>query len=127
MGVLAQLFGGMTQVWLNVAFIVCIFGVLAWKPERIVNLSSFRVACLLFALSILAPSFGVFVLDSATDVGGARGRSPFGEITTTMKIVNLLPPLFFACAFLAAISSLLPTRESRTIASPADNERPASP
>jgi hypothetical protein len=127
MGILAQLFGGMTQVWLNVAFIVCIFGVLAWKPERIVNFTSFRAACLLFALSILAPSFGVFVLDTATDVGGARGRSAFGEITTTMKIFNLLPPLFFACAFLAAISSLLPSRETKPTPPPADNQSLASP
>jgi len=109
MNFLNQLFGGMTQIWLNVAFIVCVFGVVMFKPERIHNLSLFRIACLLFALSIIAPSLGMFLLSTATETVGSARRNPFGEITLSIKIVNLLAPLLFAGAFLAAISSLVPT------------------
>lgn len=107
---LTQLFGGMTQIWLNVAMLVCLFGVLIFKPQRIGNLTSFRAACLLFALSIIAPSIGMFLLTGESGMAGSRrGGSPFGEITLAMKIVYLLPPVLFAGSFLLAIGSLLPT------------------
>lgn len=114
MNALTQLFGGMTQVWLNVAFLVCVFGVLMFKPERIVNIASFRSACLLFALSLIAPSLGMFLVDTATDTKRPPMANPFGDVTLTMKIVNLLAPSLFAGAFLAGISSLIPNSTTKT-------------
>jgi hypothetical protein len=106
MGALTQLFGGLTQVWLNVAFIVCVFAALLFKPERIRNPSLFFSACVLFALSLIVPSLGLLLLDSASDPTHFDGGSPFGELTMTMRLVNILPPILFAGAFLSAVSSV---------------------
>ena len=45
MNVLSQLFGGMVQIWSNVAFVVRVFGALMFKPERRINFPLFRIAC----------------------------------------------------------------------------------
>ena len=107
MNFLSQLFGGMTQVWLNVAFVVCVFTVVTYKPDRIRNLSMFRMGCILFALSVIAPSL-MFIVGTATQQTRSGGGNPFGEITLTLKIANLVAPLLFAGAFLSTIISMLP-------------------
>ena len=56
MGAITQLLGGVTQVWPNVTFIICIFVILLFKPERIVKSSLFWLGCVLFALSLGCPN-----------------------------------------------------------------------
>jgi TRAP-type C4-dicarboxylate transport system permease small subunit len=127
MNVLSQLFGGMTQVWLNVAFIVCVFAVLTFRPEQIRNVRLFGTACGLFALSLIVPSVGMFVVSTVSSTPAGMGsRAAFGEITLSMKIVNLIGPLFFAMAFLAAANSLIPTAGTKTVAARDDQETSAS-
>ncbi len=116
MNLLAQLFGGMTQIWVNVAFLVCVFGLLMYRPERIVNVALLRIACLLFAVSLIAPSLAIFLLSAGEETGSSMRSNPFGEITWSMKIVNLLPPVLFAGAFLAAVSSIMPTSAAKPTA-----------
>lgn len=106
MGALSQLFGGLTQVWLNVAFVVCIFATILYKPERIGNHTLFFTACVLFAASLVIPSLGVMLMDSPVDTGRSFGNNPFGEVSTLMQIVSILPMMLYAAAFLCAISSL---------------------
>ena len=107
MNFLTQLFGGMTQVWLNVAFVVCVFTVVTFKPDRIRNLSMFRMGCTLFALSVIAPSL-MLILGTASERTASGGGNPYGEITLILKIANLVAPLLFAGAFLSTIISMLP-------------------
>jgi hypothetical protein len=120
MNILSQLFGGMTQVWLNVAFIACVFAVLIFKPDRIVKVALFQTGCFLFALSIIAPHIGTFLLSTATGPGRSMGGNPFGEITMSMKIVNILAPILFSVGFLTAVTSLIPTPGTKTAGSEDD-------
>lgn len=119
MNALSQLFGGMTQVWLNVAFVVCVFGVALMRPGRIRNLSMFRAATVFFAISLIAPSVGLFLMSSGGEGAASARANPFGgEVTTGMKLVDMLPVALYAVAFLTAIESLMP-RPGET---PADSE-----
>ncbi len=120
MNMLSQLFGGMTQVWLNVAFIVCVFAVLTFRPERIVKMALFQVGCFLFALSIIAPHLGMFLLGEATGPTRSMGGNLFGEITLSMKIITVLAPILFSVGFLTTVTSLIPTSGTKT-ADPGDD------
>ncbi len=106
MNLLTQLFGGMTQMWLNVAFIVCVFAVLCFKPERVRKPAVFQIACFLFALSIVTPSFSMFLISASGRSGPARLADPLGEFGMAVKVVNFLSPLLFSLAFLMAVGSL---------------------
>lgn len=109
MNALSQLFGGMTQVWLNVAFVVCMFGVVIYRPGRIRSHTLFRAAVVFFTLSMVAPSLGMFLLDTAADTKPSARTNPFAaaEVTMGMKIINLLPTVLYAIAFLSAIESMM--------------------
>jgi hypothetical protein len=111
MNAMTQMFGGLTQVWLNVALIVCIFGVLIFRPERVVSLVSLRFACVLFALSLIAPSLLALFLGAATEAPRPQRGNPMEDVTLSlsMKILNLLGPMLFAGAFLTGIWSIMPT------------------
>lgn len=123
MNFLSQLFSGMTDVWLNVAFIVCVFGALLFKPDRINNISLFQIACLLFVLSLIAPSIGMFVMDTGMPAGRSGMANPFGDITLTMKIVSIVPSVLFAAAFFLAVYSLMPISSTKSTA-PTDDASP---
>ena len=48
-------FLGSGQAWLQVGFLLCLFAVLLFRPERIRSPGLFRWAVLLFALSVVVP------------------------------------------------------------------------
>jgi cytochrome c biogenesis factor len=109
MNALRQLFGGMTQVWLNVAFVVCMFGVVMFRPGRIRSHNLFRAAVVFFTLSLVVPGLGMFFLDSAADAKPSARSNPFAaaEVTMGMKVVNILPTVLYAIAFLSAIEAMI--------------------
>ncbi len=122
MEVLSQMFGGMTQVWLNVAFIVCVFTVLTFRSDQIRNVRLFGTACGLFALSLIVPSVGMFIVSLVSSApAGIANRAAVGEITLATKIVNLIGPLLFAMAFLSAVNALIPSAETK-MADASDDE-----
>lgn len=51
---LRQLLGS-GQGWLQVGFLLCLFAVLLFRPERIRSPALFRLALLLFVLSVIVP------------------------------------------------------------------------
>jgi len=114
---LIQLYSGMTVVWLKAAFIVCIFGVLVFRPDRIHSLTLFQIACILFTLSLFAPGLieiGLSYLIMGTD---GMGSVSFDESQFILAIgIRVLDPMLFASSFLTAIFSLLPTIRSRRTA-----------
>jgi hypothetical protein len=106
MNAFTQLLGGMSQIWPNVTFIACVFVVLIFRPERIARPSLFWLGCLLFTLSLIAPTTGIFIPTEATSIAGAmRGES----IPLVLKLVNASSLLLFSGAFLATVSSIMPT------------------
>jgi hypothetical protein len=66
---------GSTEIWLAVAYVVCMFAILAFRPEQIENAGLFRTSYILFALFLILPSvINAFLSLSLRDVGvGHRG------------------------------------------------------
>ncbi|NOZ41040.1 MAG: hypothetical protein GXP24_12570 [Planctomycetes bacterium] len=110
MNAFTQLFSGMTQIYLNVAFIVCIFGILSFKPERINKVSLFKTGCLLFALSLIMPTIGTIFPVDAFD---STPRKMTNHSAAGMKISNLLSISIYAGAFFTTVLSLLSTTQDQ--------------
>jgi hypothetical protein len=78
---LQQTFGnllGATEIWLGVAYLVCMFAVLAFRPEQIENVVLFRLSYILFALFLILPS-AVNALASLSMMGGMGVGRQGGE------------------------------------------------
>lgn len=91
-------FGSSVHIWIDIAFLVCLFGTLVLKPERIRNIFLFRVACLLFAISITAPNMVVFVIQDSPGLG---------QISPLLSFLTAIGPIFFGLSFLATVGSLI--------------------
>jgi hypothetical protein len=107
MNAFAQLFNGVGQIYLNVAFIVCVFGILSFKPDRIANISQFKLGCMLFSLSLVIPMIGSLFPSDASDTTslGMRNNSPLG-----MQIFSLISIGLYAGSFFTTVLSVLPKR-----------------
>ena len=114
---LRQLFGGSAQGWLQVTLLGFLFLVLVFKPDRIHNRSLFRVACLLFALSVIVPpvlTFGVsFLADGATS--SYRNYGPtMGESPLMLSLTGVWAPVLCGTSAMCALLSLIPGREGKS-------------
>jgi len=88
---------------LQMAFVICIFLALIFKPERIVRPLMFRIACLLFVLTLLTPILQV-VITTMTGPPGDLGRPATGAISG--YLMALINPAVFSAAFLSAVGSM---------------------
>ena len=98
----SQLFG-VSLGSLQMAFVVCIFLALIFKPERIIRPYMFRIACLLFCLTLLTPLLQV-ALTTVTGPPAGAGRPQTGVLSG--YLLALINPAVFAAAFLAAVGSM---------------------
>ena len=98
----SQLFG-LSLGSLQMAFVVCIFLALIFKPERIVRPLLFRIACLLFCLTLLTPLIQI-ALNTVTGPPASVGRPQTGAISG--YLLALINPAVFSAAFLAAVGSM---------------------
>jgi hypothetical protein len=108
MNAFAQLFNGFGQIYLNVAFIFCVFGILSFKPDRIANISQFKLGCMLFSVSLVIPMIGSLFpgdVSSPNPLGMPTKNSPIA-----MQIFSLLSIVLYASGFFATVLSVLPTR-----------------
>lgn len=114
---LGQLLGGATRVWLEFAFVVSIFTILAFRPARIRNVSLFQVACGLLALSMILPSLLIFAVDSsASQKVFAAGRNDVAnDVGLLVKLVTASGPILFALAFLCAAFSIMPAPTANSL------------
>jgi len=94
--------GGLTQVWLNVAFVVCAFTALIVRPARISNGRRFRTACFLFCLSLILPSFSL-----ALSFYFHSTNNEFGVIA--IQYSSILTALLYSMAFYIAVTSMIPS------------------
>ncbi len=116
MMMLGQLLGGATRVWLEFAFVVSIFTILAFRPERIRNVSLFQAACGLLALSMILPSLLIFAVDSSasSNVFGAGRTAQSQDIGMMVKLITASGPVLFALAFLCGTFSLMPSASTNS-------------
>jgi hypothetical protein len=120
MMMLGQLLGGATRVWLEFAFVVSIFTILAFRPERIRNVSLFQAACGLLALSMILPSLLIFAVDSSSSTpvfGGGRSNAS-QEIGMFVKAITASGPILFALAFLCGTFSVMPDASMNSSTAP---------
>lgn len=109
MMMLGQLVGGAVRVWLDVAFLAGVMLALLYRPERVRSWSLFQFGCGVWALSTIAPSLVVFLVDSkspARATMGMGGGDP--DLGMMSKIVMLTGPVLFALAFLCVVFALMP-------------------
>ncbi len=111
---LQQLLGGSGSGWVSVAFLVSLFAVLAFRPERIHRQWLFRVACGLLALSIALPPLVTFGATFGFDVFFAPGRSPgrFGEVPWALQLAQTCGPLLLGSGVFCGLWSLIPPKHS---------------
>ena len=124
MMMLGQLLGGATRVWLEFAFLVSIFTILTFRPERIRNASLFQTACGLLALSMILPSLLIFAVDSSSNATGfGTGRTAAAqEISVFVKGITASGPILFALAFLCAVFSVMPCPNAKTSSTSEDDD-----
>ena len=72
---LRQLYAGTGEVWLAVAYVVCMFGVSAFRPRRIGTPALFRLSYILCALYLVVPSVAFSILE----IKEAR-RTPYSSV-----------------------------------------------
>jgi len=102
-------------MWLNVAFIVCIFSVLIFRPDRIAKPSQFRLAIILFAIALVIPSLGMLLLHitgNTPEISDMKKIPGINGVDLFMGLTNLASILFFCGAFMSATSSLMPRPEN---------------
>ncbi|MGZ0174552.1 MAG: hypothetical protein ACKVHE_34050 [Planctomycetales bacterium] len=127
MMMIGQLLGGATRVWLEFAFVVSIFTILAFRPERISNISLFQAACGLLALSMILPGLLIFAFDSSGSQpirGVGRNAAGANDVGMTVKLVTASGPILFALAFLCDAFSVMPTPNANSQS--ASDDEPAA-
>jgi hypothetical protein len=98
---------------LDVALVAGVMFVLLFRPERVRSWSLFQFGCGVWALSTIAPSLVVFLVDSPTStlspMGMGMGATSDPDLGMMSKIVMLSGPVLFALAFLCVVFSLMPS------------------
>jgi hypothetical protein len=111
--IFSQVLGGMVLVWPNVVFMAAVLAALMFRPDRIACLKSLRLACLLFAASLVTPTVTPLVAHFATS-SPPPARAPFANATPFIShVLAVLQMLLFVGAFLMLVSAITP-KSSRT-------------
>jgi hypothetical protein len=102
---------GSGETWLAVAFLVSLFAVAIWQPQRISRPYLFHMAYFLFALYFLLPAFAdiivrIAVLDSTPPPAFRTGDPRVGAIGWGSSVVHLLGKIVFAISMVCAFGSL---------------------
>jgi hypothetical protein len=109
---LLSLFSGGQRGWLEAAMVASFFWIAVARPERIGNIMRFRIACILFALSMLTPALvNLYLLTTGSNPfnrmaggGGDPGAGVYLQIAT---------PALLMVSFLLGIDSVMPRQSER--------------
>jgi hypothetical protein len=104
---LQQTFGnllGATEIWLGVAYLVCMFAVLAFRPEQIENVVLFRLSYILFALFLILPS-AVNALASLTMMGG-MGRQGGEAAVGVFQLSGVFGKILLGGSIICGLSAM---------------------
>ncbi len=98
---------GATEVWLAVAYLVCIFGVLVFRPQQIANTYLFRMSYILFAAYLIIPSVVESALTAITaDALLFAPRNTPGGLLSVLSVSAMLAKVLFALSIVFALGSL---------------------
>ncbi len=119
--------GGLAGVWIQVTTLVCLFIIIAFRPDRIFRPRCLWRACLLFALSLIIPSlFALFLPDLNQKGPFFPSLSFFFRIGAVISVASLSLSILFMLYALFPWTGpyeLWPFREEvRVTARPQDEE-----
>jgi hypothetical protein len=98
------------MVFVEAAFLVCLFWTALGRPERITSIGKFRLACSLFGMELIVPT----LINLYQIGGGALSGTPAGRqqsLGLSMWLTTVGPLLLMA-SFLLAINSVMPPRKN---------------
>ena len=116
------LFGGRAGSWTHVALLACLFRAALGQPERIRSVAGFRIACLYFALALIAPTLvNLYVLGNrpVAQLGRPLNQDPGAGI-----YLSVISPVLFMISFMLAIDSVMPRRKKSVVCSMASGRAP---
>jgi hypothetical protein len=109
----SQLTAGAAETWLAVAYVLCMFAMVMFRPEHIRNASAFRISYIVFALYLIVPIAinSALVFSTALDPVQPRpgvGPSPGSRVVTTIVIQSsvVVGRLLLALSIVIGLSSL---------------------
>jgi hypothetical protein len=104
--------------WLSFAFLLCLFGVFLFRPERIRSPELFRLAWLFFALSIIVPPVLMSCFSFFQFTGSSSFRSPRGMTSLLLTVQGTSGPLLLGLSLIFAFLALSPRSRTRHGESP---------
>jgi uncharacterized membrane protein len=110
----------LTEVWLAVAYLVSMFVVLIFRPQRISDRDLFRRSYILFALYLILPAIadGIVSLINA-DRSDTLSRLPFSDKTPALSQMRIVATMAAQCLLAISIFLGLASLTHRAAASPA--------
>jgi hypothetical protein len=108
---LGRTLSNLTEIWLAVAYVVCMFAVIAFRPQRVTHRELFRWSYLLFAIYLLLPVIADGFLRLGAGPGTASPSRPFGEQPAWGSIVariltNIVARCLLAVSICLGLASL---------------------
>jgi hypothetical protein len=88
----------------DVAFVVCCFIVVSYRPQRIQSPGLFKLGCFLWAVSLVIPYVLYFGLGSIGLTSGFGRNSGGGSM---LFIAQMAGPAFFGGAFVCVMMSIV--------------------
>ena len=124
---LRQMLGG-SSGWLEVVFLLGMFGIVLFRRESITSLGLFRLAYILFALSILLPAL---MTPALRNIGPMTSRMFAGRSNTMQSDIGFVAglllygggPILFAGSVICAFGSVMP-RNKPVVAPPLPTKHP---
>ena len=105
---LKQFLGGGGQGWLLFGFLLCLFAVLLFRPERIRSAGLFGWACARFALSVIAPPVLTYCYGYLQNIEGTSSRPGGGAMSLWLPVQQLAGPLLFGLSLIFGLLALMP-------------------
>jgi hypothetical protein len=80
---------GSASAWLAVAYLLCLFGIALFRPQQLRSPYLFRVSYILFAISLILPSF----VDALVQMAALEDARPFRGGGSDLGLM-IVSPLF---------------------------------
>lgn len=105
---MTQLFSGITEIWLSVVYVACMFLVQGFRPQPHFNVKKLHLSYYLFAAYLLTlPTVQVIVYWSTTGPGKRMENVP---AMIALHLGMLLSRGLYAAAVIIGLQSLFPNR-----------------
>ena len=98
---------GMVDVWLAVAYLVCMFAILGFRSQQIISPFLFRLSYILFAIALILPTFVDAIIQmSFLDDGISRRSSTNIGITVVSPLFRMIGRVLFGVSIICAMGAL---------------------